>query len=330
MVAICFDSYGDEPSRPESPENIFQNPFDAGQTVVQRCSRFFMGDNPDEHINALKESSIGRSLAQLREKRKIKIERKYSVDINGLSATYHHISGTRIPGVIKVNLLVNALLLGHELRHAWQHLTLPGEVLCPRTPEEKILLDHFLEADGRATEFALTIQMAHSMGIHQRADGRVYGNEYAHNLLACLDPYQKEVLEYDLKKMDEIVASPQKLKQAMRQVFDLWITQVSLAPEVYRQETEKHLGFAKRQGKLEAIFNRYIRGGLSSLPQFTEQGIRPAYVEMLTKSLGELCGMGGNYLTESKGPAFTSEFYTRICDVRLEKAANDTAFRLGL
>lgn len=233
-------------------------------------------------------------------------------------------------GNIRIGELANALLIGHELRHACQFMTLPGEVLSPQSPEEAVLLGHFLEADGRAFEFGLTIQIVNEMRLMQDEDGYVYGNEYAHNLLASLDDYEKEVLEYSLPKLKEICNSPEKFKQAMRQVFDLWITIAPNAPEAYREETEKTLDMAISSEWKHKVMG-VLKDGLTMRPNYISRGIRPEYVQKLVESLGNLGpSVPGNYLTDTKGLDFTSEFYTRVCDFRIEDKVHDTLERLGL
>lgn len=305
---------------------LFDNPFETKQAVTGQTSKFFASSLHNWHIETVKRSNIGKTVVDIVGGDKIKIENNYL--ING--AIYHHTTGMRTLGHIEIGRMANALLIGHELRHAWQFMTLPGHVLSPNSPEEQVLLDHFIEADGRAFEFGLTIQIVNDMGVFKTANGEYYGNEYAHNLLACLDPYEKEVLEYSLTTLKDICDSPAKFKQAMRQVFDLWITIVPVAPEAYKAETEKHLQAAERS-IVTKLFNRIIRGGLSGKPNYVSSGIRPQYVQSLIESLGQLGdSMPGNYLTETTGLDFTSEFYSRICDFRLENSVGAANQRLHL
>ncbi|MBI4030521.1 MAG: hypothetical protein HY370_02500 [Proteobacteria bacterium] len=231
----------------------------------------------------------------------------------GTDAIYEHARGGARKGVIKLGQYANALLLGHEIRHAWQHLRLPPELFYPSSAQAQILLDRFIEADARAIEFGVALQTIHEMRVE---------NGYAWSLLASMGDCQKEIIECSVEKLDEICSSPEKLKQAMRQAFDGWIAISPAAPSSYREKTEKTLRIA-HISKIGKRFFDIVNGGRQPIPCYTESDMDGDYPGNLAAALGFLGDhMNGNYLMETKGPAFNSPFYTRICDFRLECAVD--------
>lgn len=225
---------------------------------------------------------------------------------------YVRIRGSRKKGHIKYGNSINALILGHEIRHGWQHLCLSENLQNPTSPDEKILLDRFIEADGRTIEFGVTLQIVHSMGLD---------NAYAQNLFASFDKYEKQICEYSIEKVKELGSSPTALKQAMRQVFDWWIAHAPVAPKDYDNQTEDLIS-SGTSNKLYGLFYKITNKGCAPQQYFNNTGINPKYVQDLVKELGELGEhMDGNYLTETTGLDFMNEFYTRPCNYKLERAA---------
>jgi hypothetical protein len=311
-----LDFYGDFEQPVEKETDLWEKIFGENSQKNSRSSEFFYKREFQDHLEALNSSSIGRFLGEGAKKLEIKIEYNSEMSENS-DGTYIRMRGFRRQGKIEYGDHMNALILGHEIRHVWQHMSLSSGVQNPISPEEQILLDRFIEADGRAVEFGLTIQIAHEMTLN---------HEYAHNLLACFDGYEKEICEYSIKKIEELGQRPDLLKQAMRNVFDWWVAHSPTAPDVYDQGTEESLKMGTKNTFYKAVFD-LVNKGFSPRPCYIRSGIDAAYVENLVEELGSLGSiMGGNYLTESDGLSFTDEFYTRPCQYRLEREAQKFAF----
>ena len=291
-----------------------RSPLDSRNSLEDRTCRFFHSYSDDgykDHLRALEMSDIGAWLANSAQKAGIRFERNKQLPDN-TEGQYNLASGTRVPGKVEYGQHLNAMILGHELRHGWQHLKLPADCLNPQSPDEFILLDRFIEADGRAVEFGITLQIAEAMH---------FNHEYSWHLLASLDDYEKQICEYDTAKAQEIARSPEKLQQAMRRAFDLWISQTPYAPAAYDDQAQDRLQSASTS-KLYKIFFRVARNGLSPKQAFTRTGIDPAYVDKLVHNLGYLGDqMRGNYLTATNGPSFTDRFYTLPNNYKLEREA---------
>lgn len=73
----------------------------------------------------------------------------------------------------------------------------------------------------------------------------------------------------------------------------------------------------------------FVSGGHGIMPVYTRESLDPEYPQKLAEALGFLGDkMGGNYLTETSGPAFNSDFYTRVCNYRLERSVARIAEKL--
>ena len=272
------------------------------------------------HMPYLVESAIGQYLYEF--SKHINIQYKPSRKLfDREGAAYVAKRGSRKPGYILYGEFCNAAIVGHEIRHATQHLTLPTDLLNPSSAEEQILLDRFIEADARAIGFGITLQIVHELKL---------SNDYAFHLLGYLDDHEKEICDYSYEKLNVICASPKKLKQAMRNVFDWWIAHGPQLHGSYDKDTENTLKMAQASKLYRAFFNsrNKDKDKLLATPCYDRTGIDPAYVEE-RNPLASSDNMEGNYLTETKGPSFTDEFYTRPCQYRLEREAETLKNRLG-
>lgn len=287
---------------------------DESQTRGQSCD-YFRGEDISKHLEVLRTSVIGRFLCNLTQKEGIKINRNWNLPEN-TEALYISSPIAGKFGHFEIGNRVHATLLGHEMRHFWQDFSGIRTRMQPISAEEYILMNRFIEADARAIELGITIQVAASL----RLD-----NDYASHLVACLDHEQKRILEYDVDKLERAAHEPALMKQILRQGFDNWIV-LSPAQKAYDERTETEI---REQEKAERSIRYRLSGGArrhSKAVEFTATGLRPAFVATLVEALGvlppgehnnETTG-GGNYLIESKGLDFADSFYTRICNHRIE------------
>lgn len=292
--------------------------FDPPAKGYNNPDHFFREISFNGHLATLRRGGLGAFLADFRDRKKIEMRYNDSMPHN-VKARYTYRPGSRENGAIEMRYAAHAATLGHEIRHAWQHLCLPPVSLaCPDSPEKQVMLDRFMEADARAVEFGVAIQ---TIDDQESQDSR-----YAGNLMASLDDYQKEIFEHSAGKLHEICNSPALFRQAMRQAFDRWMAFSPNASEHYRAQTEETLkGAVVSGGLLRSLFNVRNKGGS---PRYTAKGLGD-YPQKLAEALGYLGNrVEGNYLTDTRGPAFNSEFYTRICDFRLERAVENLSRRL--
>lgn len=299
MVADSFFDFGSNTEEYKSPD------------------RFFREISFNSHMAALRRGGLGAFLAVFKDEKVIEFKYNESMpdDVRG---RYVYRQGSRVEGFIEMRYEAHAAVLGHEIRHAWQHLCLPDSLAYPDSPEKQVMLDRFVEADARAVEFGVALQTIHNPGSDE--------SRYAGNLMASLDDYQKEIFEHSAKMLHEISNSPDLFRQAMRQAFDRWIAFSPAAGEHYRTQTEGALRDASASGGLlKGLFN--VRNKWGS-PRYAAKGLGD-YPQRLAEALGYLGDrMEGNYLTDTKGLAFDSKFYTRICDFRLERAVEGLSRRL--
>lgn len=273
-------------------------------------------------INALEHSSLGRPLNALRIKKHIDYHPSSALPDDTL-ARYVYEAGTRNPGKIEYKDHPLPQHFGHELRHAWQQMELPEDVLNPVSPDEAILLNRFKEGDAAAVELGIAVQLIYFLRYCSsfETDKRI-----ANKIFTGLSQDQKSIIG---SKIDAVIAlhnSSDNLKQAMRRAFDLAIAHMP-ASKGYRKQAEEHLGApatgAKHRirGLARLFFKRPSKQ--SGHIRFSRRGIDPAYVQKLVNALGFMGEeMPGNYLTDTKGPAFNSRFYTGTGDFRLERHAD--------
>lgn len=297
--------------------NQKKSPFDEGVQEGVRTCRFFYRTPISDHMVALKAGDIGKYLARFCEE--MALDMKESDDLpEDTEGLYLHTRGSVLKGNILFGKKINVLLLGHEIRHAWQHLRLPPALQNPDSAQGQIFLDRFIEADARAIEFGVALQTIHAMRTSHR---------YSYNLIACFDRYQKEICESSMERLEEICASPAEIKMAMRRAFDHWIA-IGPTQKEYDENTQKTLDMARTGHHLRKVFN-FFSGGRGVLPVYTRDHLDPAYPQKLAEAIGFLGDdMGGNYLTQTTGPDFNSAFYTRICHYRLERAAAQISRRV--
>lgn len=211
---------------------------------------------------------------------------------------------------------VNALILGHEGRHAWQYNTLKQDFT---SPEEFVLRECFFEADARAIHFGLTLQIMHNLRSHI----------YCRRLKDILTPYEKEFISGGEEEIARIVKRPEVMAQTMRESFDKWIIHWT-ATQRYDDNIIKNMNNIPHA----RIKKGSLRGQLANLfnlPHFKGRGIRPDYPESLAQSLGFTGDPDiPNYLLDTTGPALNSDFYTRICNYRVEREADKIAQELAL
>lgn len=303
---ICDFAFGYEDRAPKAPLKIW----DLKSQEEGRSCAYFEQDF-DKHLDVLGQSEIGKYLLEDSRKHTVRFQRVVGLPEN-TEARYVRIYNQKTPGTVEYGKRIHATLLGHELRHVWQHLSPAFAEIRPQSPEEQILHDRFMEADARAVEFAITAECAYALG---------RWNLYAQNLVACLDPYQKEILLFSDKELTHISSQPAAMKQAMRMAFDKWIGMSPLQPK-YDEQTEKTISLSET-GFWSRTFSRIANRGKESYPpSYSYRGISPDFLPRLTQALG---GMGpyreGNYLLDTNGLPFDDPFYTRTCNYRLESRA---------
>lgn len=268
--------------------------------------------------NAIKKSAHGKMLYDFAEKSGVVLRQSMSMPNNTL-AHYVHGEDTLHPGVVEYACFLTPAILGHEYRHAWQHLN--GLMAIPvGSPEEMIMRDRFIEADARAFEFATAVEYISATGVK---------NNYARCMLGAMEGWSKEILHYSEDEVMRLGQDADALKQAMRHVFDRWISLTPLA-ETYNNLSLGALERTRKPGMLSRLFKGQVLDVVFDLldpaapadKSFQHRGVTPAFVDDLVTRLGQMDEAGhGNYLTQTTGLAFTHAFYTRVHDFRLERSA---------
>jgi|GEM_PF-2660191 len=273
--------------------------------VTRRTCRAFRAQHISRHLDALRAGPLGASLHEFSKTRKIIF--RENDELEDVEGRYIYHPRKAKAGVVEYGDSVNAMILGHEIRHGWQHLALPVKILHPTAPAEKVLCSTFLEADARAIEFGVALQTIHTLRDN---------NEYSHSLIISLDQYQKEICAYSMDKVNEICNSPVKLKQALRDAFDGWI---AISPAMEPYEARKYSELKKSSvGRIRRCFNDFMQGGRHVVPCFSRTTMNPDYPRAVAQALGDMGAGAGNYLSESKGPDFNDDFYTRPCNYQIE------------
>jgi hypothetical protein len=276
-------------------------PFDRDALEASKACDF--GHWSDEsHLRA---SSIGVCQLDFKEKSGI-AHAEVKMPEHQLGAYLHDV-GSRRPGRIQYSERALSSTLSHELRHAWQHLCLPVSLRNPDSPQGVVLLQRWLEADARAVAFASVVQ---AVSVLEKS-------AYTDALVATLDDHPKQVLEYSFDTLNKMAESPPALKQAMRQVFDGWLSLHVPQAQCYTEQTEETLRRASTSRARKAFYKAF-NGGRERVHCFTRAEMDPGYPRALAAELGKVEGMG-NYLTETQGASFDSGFYARISDFRLER-----------
>lgn len=295
-------------------DKSYKNSWDGTPDENMRTNEYFHYRDIRQHLDVLKLSAIGENLVSFAEAYRIKYILLEEMHENTVTIYARQHAGQK-PGVVQHGRCLHAALLGHELRHAWQHLVCEPMMPTPQSAEEQILYDRFMEADARAIEFMLTVQCVSSMGT---------SNIYAENLIACLDDYQKRICLYSDKELLRLASEPAALKQATRQVFDQWIVRSPFQLK-YDESTEEIIKLSQTGG-LQRLFSRMgnvILGNSfrDSYPHYSKQGVSSEFIDGVVDVLGKtgVINEEENYLRDSKGLSFDNEFYTRICNYHLEK-----------
>lgn len=294
-------------SRYDAPADIW------GFTPKQhRSCAYFHDTSTDAHTNVLSHCPTGGHLLEFSKRKKIMMIRNEEMTGNDV-ARYIHVFGNYKPGHIEYGEFMHAVILGHELRHVEQHLSPVMRQVMPTSPEEHILLSRFIEADARAVEFGIAMQIIGDMG---------HKNDYGQNLLACLDRYQKQICRFSFSEVDRLGHEPLRLKHAMRTAFDCWMA-FSPSQTLYEDLTRDAIKMT-RAGRIERAFATLVNRGTDPIPRYTRRGISPEFLQTVTEAFGQLGGgtLPGNYLTETKGLPFDNPFYTRINNYKLERLAD--------
>lgn len=261
------------------------------------------------HQNVLLSTELGRFLYEF--KGSTKIDFDINCDLKPTQARFIQ-NETKGFYVIEHGISVNALIIGHELRHAWWVMVGDKGNLKPVSPEEYILRERFMEADARAIEVGLMSQIAYAYP---------YEDDYVQHLLASLEPLDLESFGYSYNRLCAVGRDPQMLKATMRAHFDKRIA-VSPAEAFYEQKI-----FEKVDSLLSPPSSSGIRGLIRRMAAtevtLPSSGvIRPEFVNDLINRMGVYNDNGDNYLTQTKGPDFMNPCYTRVCNYRLEELAS--------
>lgn len=276
----------------------------------------------------LGETRLGRFAHRIRREYDIPYSRNDNLPADTL-ARYVYQIGSGKPGKVEYKNVPRTHQFGHEYRHAWQHLELSRDIPEPSSPEEVVLLERFQEADAAAFEFGVAVETVNrrifkaGFESEKPAGFKIFG-KLSNDWKGIIGP---------VENVRDLCLAPEKLKQAMRRAFDLAIAHFP-ASEGYRKQAEKKMGDPVVETKkarvsgLARLFFKRPRGEVGAVRVYARRGIDPAYVQKLVDALGYMGPeMPGNYLTETKGPAFDSEFYTGINDIQLERRAQAFAVK---
>lgn len=264
-----------------------------------------------ENLNKLDRGKFGGYLASFYQEKGVSFVRDDNLPADA-QARYSFNPGTRTAGTVFFRQGVETQVFGHEVRHAWQHLELPEDAQ-PSSPEEAVLYERFIEADAAAAEMAVTIEK-----ISYLSQPSFFSSNVSKAFFASLSSDDRANIE-TVERAQALCKNPDELKQTMRLAFDRAIARLPAIP-AYREQVEDRLNNSapRRVSGLARLFYKSARR--SSCIPFTHSGMRPGYPQKLAAALGDMGGaLPGNYLLDSRGPPFDCDFYTRICDIDLEK-----------
>jgi hypothetical protein len=229
---------------------------------IDKIERRFRWVNIDDHLAALRCGPMGRNLDDFGDKAKITVQENRDLPEQTL-AQYRH-GGIGSHGVVQYNRTTNAAILAHEIRHAWQH-NLPRRVTRSSNPADYVIKQRFMEADARAFEMGIIIEIMANMSIHHR---------YAEQLRDVLQPHEKEIL--DSENINELLDSKPKMMQVMRRTFDQWMY-MGLTSD-YDGQIEDQLKASKNRGIVAKAFSF-----VGSIPKFSKSEPDPNYPIVLAK-----------------------------------------------
>jgi uncharacterized phage-associated protein len=268
---------------------------------TDKIERRFRWESIDDHLAALQCGPMGKNIYEFCQKAKIYVEENSDLPERTL-AQYRHSHGViGSLGTIQYNETTNAAILAHEARHAWQH-TLPRFVTRPSNPADYVIKQRFMEADARAFEMGIIIEIMANMSVH---------HGYAEQLRDVLQPHEKEIL--DSENINELLDSKPKMMQVMRRTFDQWMY-LGLTSD-YDGQIEDQLKASQGRGIVAKAFSF-----AGPIPKFSKGEPDPNYSMALAKELGRLDDdTDANYLLDTDGPELNSELYTRISNIKLER-----------
>ena len=266
----------------------------------------FKYESLDNHKIALVASPIGAEILRFIERKKIEIIQNDELPerIHGM-----YVSKPFHPGHIEYGECTNALVIAHEGRHAWQADVLSRALLSPKSPQDYVLKERFIEADARAIHFATTLQIVNAL----RLD-----NHYAELLLEALSPREKQLFASNPKNIEAICSNRSQFLKTVRKAFDCWMIDglgTSYDEQIQGALSKSHTSNLARMFYVSAV-------GLGAFkPCFTEVTPDSDYPGQLGEVLGDLGdGLGDNYLLDTDGPTLNDPFYTRVCNVHVERA----------
>jgi hypothetical protein len=188
---------------------------------------------------------------------------------------------------------MHAGVLGHELRHAWQHNEIPIEKQLMKSPRDALAHIRLVEADARAVGIFLGMQDMRMRGRNQKAAEE-----------QSIDDLDRMAVRQFYRHMDRAAGKPEDISIMLRMMFEMYMR---LAPtfEAYERMAVDHLlsmaeGNTARKvtGGLVSLFNR--SAGKYMAHSLTAAQPDPDAIRDFTDSLGQFPGGAGNYLANPR------------------------------
>jgi hypothetical protein len=273
-----------------------------------------------DHIVAMTAGALGAYFHRFAKEKHIPIRMNYKLDRNTQAAYCYSPYRSASNGHIEYGRRgLNALLLAHELRHAWQHVTLPSGILAPSDPQSYIMARRFVEADARAVHLGATLQIINGL----RPD-----HVYSKTLLNMILKEEKFIINPVTIDIDEVALDERALKQVMRDAFDQWMIHLidsDYDAEIYQRMAEGE----KLSNKVGKWGQKGLKLSMPLMPIFNQASMNADYPMALATAMGNLEPVvKGNYLLDTQGPDLTSEVYSRISHPHLERAVERIHHRI--
>ncbi|MBU0801100.1 MAG: hypothetical protein KKA05_08860 [Alphaproteobacteria bacterium] len=184
---------------------------------------------------------------------------------------------------IRLNPEVHAGVLGHELRHVWQYNEMPKILRDQKSPQQMLGLWRMEEGDAYAigTLMALHAMRLNGYGQNQ-AEQRMFGD------------MERMICHRFYKDIGAITDDPQAMTSLLRGMFEFYMIHAPVQ-EMYEQEYARRFDqiWQEDERRLSSLFNR------KAAPTFTQRGVDPVAMNMLSIFMGQLPGGQGHYLNAS-------------------------------
>ena len=186
---------------------------------------------------------------------------------------------------------VHAGVLGHELRHAWQHSAMPAHLYRPSSPREFLGLMRMMEADAHAVGSYLGM-MAMSM----------QGYGFSKAMDEALDSIERAIVRNFYKDIGRSGNNVQQTALMLRMIFEMYMGAAPqfqqyedyYARRILRVAEHEASGTRTALSRIAGIFNREAGAELGHC--FTRRAPDRAVMQEMAGIVGQMPGSAGHYI----------------------------------